>query len=324
MVLVSNDIRLTAPTKRRAACELAVAPMRTVWLVACALFVAGAFTVYNTSAQAVVQLAAPDHIRGRVVSIYFYASNGFVPVGGIVLGGVCTSGGTELTFGVLGVLGLASIGFFSWSCSGPMRRRCEHSPSFRESRSATRALTSIKSTSAQTTPFVPPIEPSGAYPTPRQPREWLERAVAVKDDNCAYGCAYRFVSFRRISLQFVATVVRGCCSTFQFGSVRCSSSNRTFNPGRRFDSCPAHHKQALQSLSKRGHCDDSAARRTHRRRAASAPRRVDVDAYLDELRAGGVLREGPPSSASSLVSTLHLGIAGAKQPARLHDGGASR
>jgi len=102
--------------------------MRTVWLVACALFVAGAFTVYNTSAQAVVQLAAPDHIRGRVVSIYFYASNGFVPVGGIVLGAMCTSGGTELTFGVLGVLGLATIGFFSWSCSG---RQCGDAASSR-------------------------------------------------------------------------------------------------------------------------------------------------------------------------------------------------
>jgi MFS family permease len=101
-----------------ALCELALAPLGTVWLVAGALFLAGiCFTVYTSNANAVVQLGSPDHLRGRVLGIYFYAWNGLAPVGAVIVGWLCSLGGTELAFAVLGLCGLASIGSSWWRLS---------------------------------------------------------------------------------------------------------------------------------------------------------------------------------------------------------------
>jgi MFS family permease len=98
-----------------ALCELALAPLGTVWLVAGALFLAGiCFTVYTSNANAVVQLGSPDHLRGRVLGIYFYAWNGLAPVGALIVGWLCSLGGTQLAFAVLGVCGLASVGSSWW------------------------------------------------------------------------------------------------------------------------------------------------------------------------------------------------------------------
>jgi hypothetical protein len=55
-------------------------------------------------------------------------------------------------------------------------------------------------------------------------------SVARPGDKCAYRSAYRFVSIRCNTLQFVATSIGTSCSTFQFRSVRCSLLSRTFNP----------------------------------------------------------------------------------------------
>ena len=97
-----------------AVCELAIAPLRAVWLVAALLFVTGIFfTVYTSNANATVQLETPDHLRGRVLGLYYYAWNGLAPVGALIVGWLCTVGGTELAFAVVGTTGLASV-FLSW------------------------------------------------------------------------------------------------------------------------------------------------------------------------------------------------------------------
>jgi len=44
-----------------------------------------------------------------------------------------------------------------------------------------------------------------------------------------YGWAYRFVSARRRSLQFVAAIIRAICSVFRFPAARRSLFARTFN-----------------------------------------------------------------------------------------------
>jgi MFS family permease len=54
-----------------------------------------------------MQLAAPDRLRGRIIGIYFYAFNGTGPLGGLLVGWLCATGGTELAFFVAGILGLA-------------------------------------------------------------------------------------------------------------------------------------------------------------------------------------------------------------------------
>ena len=54
-----------------------------------------------------MQLAAPDRLRGRIIGIYFYAFNGTGPFAGLLAGWLCARGGTQLAFVVAGCAGLA-------------------------------------------------------------------------------------------------------------------------------------------------------------------------------------------------------------------------
>ena len=88
--------------------ELLLAPVTTPWLAGALLFVTGAgFTAWSANSNASMQLAAPDHLRGRIIGLYFYAFNGTGPLGGILAGWLCARGGTELAFAVAGIVGLA-------------------------------------------------------------------------------------------------------------------------------------------------------------------------------------------------------------------------
>jgi MFS family permease len=88
--------------------ELLLAPAKNAILAGALLFVVGAgFTVWSANSNASMQLAAPDRLRGRIIGIYFYAFNGTGPLGGLLVGWLCATGGTELAFFVAGVIGLA-------------------------------------------------------------------------------------------------------------------------------------------------------------------------------------------------------------------------
>jgi len=88
--------------------ELLLAPVTTPWVAGVLLFVTGAgFTAWSANSNASMQLAAPDHLRGRIIGLYFYAFNGTGPLGGILAGWLCAKGGTELAFAVAGIAGLA-------------------------------------------------------------------------------------------------------------------------------------------------------------------------------------------------------------------------
>jgi MFS family permease len=88
--------------------ELLLAPERSVALAGALLFVAGlGFTVWSANSNSSLQLAAPDHLRGRIIGLYFYAFNGTGPVGGILAGWLSARGGTTLAFLVAGIAGLA-------------------------------------------------------------------------------------------------------------------------------------------------------------------------------------------------------------------------
>jgi MFS family permease len=87
---------------------LALAPVATVWACGALLFVTGVcFTLWTSNANAILQLRAPDHLRGRVVSLYLWAFAGLAPIGGLLAGWLCDVGGTELSFAVAGTTGLA-------------------------------------------------------------------------------------------------------------------------------------------------------------------------------------------------------------------------
>jgi MFS family permease len=88
-------------------CELLIAPVRSTLLVGVLLFVCGIFfTSYTANSNAAIQLASPDHIRGRVLGLYYYAWNGLAPLGALIVGWMCDRGGTELAFAVGGVSGI--------------------------------------------------------------------------------------------------------------------------------------------------------------------------------------------------------------------------
>ncbi len=76
------------------------------------LFVTGAaFTLWTANSNSILQLAAPDHLRGRVMSLFLFAFAGLAPIGGLLSGWLVEVGGTELAFAVSGVVGLAMTGF---------------------------------------------------------------------------------------------------------------------------------------------------------------------------------------------------------------------
>ncbi len=87
---------------------LALAPVSSVWPAAVLLFVTGTcFTLWTSNANSILQLGAPDHLRGRVVGLYLWAFAGLAPVGGLLAGWLTAVGGTELAFVVAGVTGIA-------------------------------------------------------------------------------------------------------------------------------------------------------------------------------------------------------------------------
>ena len=91
---------------------LLLAPVRDAWLAGVLLFATGvAFTLWTSNANAILQLSAPDHLRGRIVSLFLFAFAGFAPLGGLLAGWLVDVGGTELSFAVAGVTGLAAVGY---------------------------------------------------------------------------------------------------------------------------------------------------------------------------------------------------------------------
>lgn len=87
---------------------LVLAPIAVVWAAAVLLFLTGFFFVsWTANSQSVLQLTAPDHLRGRVLSIYLFSFGGFAPLGGLLSGWLADVGGTPLAFTVAGLSCLA-------------------------------------------------------------------------------------------------------------------------------------------------------------------------------------------------------------------------
>ena len=73
-----------------------------------------AFTLYASQANATLQLAVTDQMRGRVLGIYGYVFFGTAPLGGLFAGWLAQQGGTELAFLVAGVIGAAAT-IYGWA-----------------------------------------------------------------------------------------------------------------------------------------------------------------------------------------------------------------
>jgi len=97
-----------------ALCELLIAPLRSTPVIALLLFIGGiCFTTWSSNSNSLIQLAAPDYMRGRLIGLYFFAFAGTGTAGGILTGWLTAAGGTEVAFAVAGIAGL-SVSFYVW------------------------------------------------------------------------------------------------------------------------------------------------------------------------------------------------------------------
>ena len=91
---------------------LALAPVQDARLAGILLVGIGAsFTLFVANGNTLIQLAAPDHLRGRVVALFLFAFVGLAPFGSLLSGALVQVGGTELAFFVSGCVGLAATAF---------------------------------------------------------------------------------------------------------------------------------------------------------------------------------------------------------------------
>jgi MFS family permease len=89
---------------------LALAPVHDALLAGALLFAIGiAFTLFTANANSLVQLGAPDPLRGRLIGLYLFAFVGLAPLGGLLAGWLADVGGTALAFAVAGSSALVTI-----------------------------------------------------------------------------------------------------------------------------------------------------------------------------------------------------------------------
>ncbi|MEX1169912.1 MAG: MFS transporter [Chloroflexota bacterium] len=66
-----------------------------------------------------IQLAVPDHLRGRVMSVYTTVFSASVPIGGLAMGAIASGFGTALAIGIGGVLTVAAgVAALAWGRRG--------------------------------------------------------------------------------------------------------------------------------------------------------------------------------------------------------------
>ena len=106
--------------------ELLLAPQHTVVGAAIVLALVGVcFTLYTANSNSTLQMAVPDQLRGRVMSLYAYVFFGTAPLGGLLAGWLADRGGTELAYFVAGAAGvvMAVYALLHLGALGAVRQR---------------------------------------------------------------------------------------------------------------------------------------------------------------------------------------------------------
>jgi len=89
---------------------LGLSAVRSFWVAAAVLAIAG-FTqiVFMASCNTTIQVTAPDHLRGRVMSLYALVFVGVHPFGALLAGGLAEKWGVGASCLVGGGMGLALV-----------------------------------------------------------------------------------------------------------------------------------------------------------------------------------------------------------------------
>lgn len=109
----SRPIALGAILLGLASLGLAVSTSFPLSLVAMTIAGGGAIAMAVT-ANTTIQMAVPDHLRGRVMSVYTTIFAGSVPAGGLLMGWIASTWGVPMAFAVGGALTLA-VGLGAWA-----------------------------------------------------------------------------------------------------------------------------------------------------------------------------------------------------------------
>jgi MFS family permease len=92
------------------ALQLVLGQQTTVAATCVLLYLAGIFYIlWGSSSLATLQLAAPEHLRARAASLYFFGFMGGAPLGGLVAGSLTSHGGTKLAFTVAGIVAILVV-----------------------------------------------------------------------------------------------------------------------------------------------------------------------------------------------------------------------
>jgi MFS family permease len=90
--------------------QIVLAPLHTTVGCLTLLVMTGIFyTLYTSNSNAMVQLASPGALQGRVAGLYSYIFAGTSPIGALIAGWLIKVGGTQLTFLVAGTGGLIAV-----------------------------------------------------------------------------------------------------------------------------------------------------------------------------------------------------------------------
>ncbi|HEY2705739.1 MAG TPA: MFS transporter [Candidatus Dormibacteraeota bacterium] len=96
--------------------ELLLAPQRSLIPAAIILAVIGvAFSLFTSNSNATLQLVVPDHLRGRLLSLYAYVFFGTAPLGGVLTGWLSQRGTTPALLAAGGTaVAAAAAGTLVW------------------------------------------------------------------------------------------------------------------------------------------------------------------------------------------------------------------
>ncbi|MET0484906.1 MAG: MFS transporter [Candidatus Rokuibacteriota bacterium] len=90
---------------------LGLSAARSVWMAVPLLFVTGFFgLILVASCNTRLQLAAPDHLRGRMMSLYTLVWGGVFPIGAFCVGAISEAASVSMAFRVQGTVGLLGLG----------------------------------------------------------------------------------------------------------------------------------------------------------------------------------------------------------------------
>jgi MFS family permease len=88
---------------------VALSTARVFWFAAIVLFLTGLFgLVLVASCNTAMQLAAPDELRGRVMSLYTLVWGGVFPIGAFIVGSISEHWGVSRALLVNGTAGLVA------------------------------------------------------------------------------------------------------------------------------------------------------------------------------------------------------------------------